>query len=91
MIILNLTLKCLILLYIAYINNSLLYYIIQPIIKNVGEELIKVFIYPTQAEMRSLTEEYVAKNYESFYKTFTKKRWNIYYEGKIHPTVCINI
>ena len=56
---------------------------------NVGEELIKVFIYPSQAEMLSVTEEYMAKNYESYYKSFTKKRWNIHYEKKIYPTVCI--
>jgi hypothetical protein len=56
----------------------------------VGEELIKVSIYPSQTEMISVTEEYMAKNYEAFYKTFTKKRWNIYYEKKIYPPVCIN-
>jgi len=33
--------------------------------------------------MLSVTEEYMAKNYEAFYKTMTKKRWNIYYEKNI--------
>ncbi len=55
-----------------------------------GEELIKVSIYPSQTEMLSVTEEYMAKNYESYYKTFTRKRWNIYYEKKIYSPVCIN-
>ena len=40
--------------------------------------------------MLSVTEEYMAKNYEEFYKTMTKKRWNTYYEKKISSPVCIN-
>jgi len=55
-----------------------------------SKELIKVSIYPTQQEMISTTEKFMMKKYESFYKTFTKKRWNIYYERFLQPAVCIN-
>ena len=33
----------------------------------------------------------MTKKYESFYKSFTKKRWEIYYEKHIVPTVRINV
>lgn len=56
-----------------------------------SKELIKVSIYPTQQEMSSTTEKFMTKKYESFYKSFTKKRWEIYYEKHIVPAVRINV
>jgi hypothetical protein len=55
-----------------------------------SKELIKVSIYPTQQEMDSTTEKFMMNKYESFYQSFTKKRWEIYYEKHIQPAVCIN-
>ena len=41
--------------------------------------------------MSSTTEKFMTKKYKSFYKSFMKKRWEIYYEKHIVPTIRINV
>jgi len=40
--------------------------------------------------MISIMKKFMMKKYESFYKTFIKKWWNIYYKKFLQPAVYIN-
>jgi len=46
-------------------------------------------IYPSQEELRNISEEFLAENYSDLYGRMTKKRWLKIYEKEIYSEVSL--
>ncbi|CAB4376816.1 unnamed protein product [Rhizophagus irregularis] len=57
--------------------------VIAEAVKNIAKNLIKIAIYPIQAQFLQQTEAYLSENKPDFYKRVSRKHWTSYYERNI--------
>ncbi|CAB4393996.1 unnamed protein product [Rhizophagus irregularis] len=57
--------------------------VIAEAVKNIAKNLIKIAIYPIQAQFLQQTEVYLSENKPDFYKRVSRKHWTSYYERNI--------
>jgi len=44
-------------------------------------------MYPTKDEFKNATEQYLARAHESYFNSFSEKKWDIFYQLNIQKKV----